>query len=221
MFSLVSGKHKTYGPGGHFCVPWEQLTHENIDMRIRHLPFDGLFPSKEGPKVSVTFSLQYKPLLNRLPTYISIDKTVLNEGMLSIISSHVCSFIANHSIGSEAIEIHNRAQKLKDYLSTNLKNKDSFVELYGIEIVEVPYVKIRYEERYRKVLTNKGVSEKVMEIATRLSSEEITVNQALNIAMVINGDIKKHITEWEGSGIELGYLALASFLKKLAKNLQQ
>jgi hypothetical protein len=176
-FNPFNGKYKAYGPGGHFCFPWEQVTRENIDMRIRHLPFDELFPSKDGPKVSVTFSLQYKPLLNRLSTYISVDETVLNDGMLSIIKSHVSSFTGNHFIGSEAIEINNSSQKLKDYLSTNLKNKESFEELYGIEIVEVPYVKIRYEESYQKVRTNMVVAIKLTEIANRLSSREITFTQ--------------------------------------------
>jgi hypothetical protein len=63
--------------------------------------------------------------------------------MLSIIKSHISSFTANHFIGSEAIEINDSSQKLKDYLSTNFK--DSFKKLYGIEIDKVLLVEIRYE----------------------------------------------------------------------------
>lgn len=207
LFSGGGRRYCCYPTGIHFRFPWEQVKERNyIDLQIITDSRGESYPSKApeaerggGPMMLAKWSFQYRPLMERLDRYIAVDETTIKKGLIDVGSSFLSTKIA--SMGPD------EAKASQPQIESDLRSQFEGMipppeDLYGIQILRVALADLDYEERYQRSLTSKQVAERLKEIAAgiRRGHPEISEKDALNAAMIINGDIKKSIQEidWEG-----------------------
>ncbi|MDO8676450.1 MAG: SPFH domain-containing protein [Candidatus Azambacteria bacterium] len=213
-----------YGPGLHFRYPWEQVKEGNyINLRLVTQERNETYPSGDGPAILIRWSFQYKPRLEALPTYIAVDETTINEGLINIGSSYLSAKIASldaEETRKKRPEIE--AELLKKYepiLNRQPNEPLSVEELYGIDLIKVSLADVDYEKTYQQARTTNIVAKRIKQTAKDLQTKEdgtpntVSDKDALNTALIINGDIEKNVQEVEGEGLQ----ALSGIIMASAK----
>lgn len=211
--NFFNGQLTIYGTGMHFRFPWEQVREGNfINLRLVTERKVETYPAKDGPAMHVEWSYQYRPLIERLDVYISVDATTINQGLKDVGSSLLAIDIARQK--SEDCKRNHATieQKLVLAFENMVPRPD---ELYGIDLVRVSLVDVDYEPVVQKVRASELVTAKLRKIAADIRKEhsEISQKDAMNAAMIVNGNISKTVTEVEGEGGE----ALAALLIAMSK----
>ncbi len=209
--SYFGGELQTYGTGLHFRFPWEQVRVGNyINLRLVTVTKEGTYPSKDGPLMLVKWSYQYEPISQRLDRYISADDSTIKDGL-----GEVGGSILSVQIG--AMEADN-CKKNQHEIETALKKKFEETtpppgELYGIKLVRVSLSDVDYEPTVQKVRATQKIAKALQGIAKDITDQhkDISGKDAMNTAMVINGDVKKTVTEVEGrAGEAIAALIMAA-----------
>lgn len=207
--NLLTGKLATYGTGLNVRYPWEQAKMGNyLNLRIETVERIESYPSKNGPLMMVKWAYQFKALRNRLDSYIGADDSTIKEGLDNIGSSNLQTSINKR----DAEDCKKEKEEIEEELVSEFA-KIKPEDLYGIELIKISLADIDYEEKYQRVRVTEAIAEKLKGIAKKLRTGDISEKDALNAAMIINGDIKKTVTEVEGKGGE----ALAALLMAMAQ----
>lgn len=217
LSGIGGGRYYCYPTGMHFRFPWEQVKVGNyINLRLITDSKKETYPARDGPLMLTEWSFQYRPLWQKLDRYIAVDETTINRGLVDVGSSVLSANIAS----MEADDCKTYQHRIETDLRAQFERMSpSPEELYGIEMVRVALADLDYEEKYQKARASERVSQKLKDIATQLMEEaklkgkEISFKEALNAAMIINGDVTKAIQEVEGQGGE----ALAALLMAMSK----
>lgn len=213
--NLFTGELRPYGTGLHFRYPWEQVKIGNyINLRLitQNRP-DETYPSKDGPMMIVKWSFQYQANIYLLPKFIAVDETTINKGLGDVGSSFLSSQIKMRDALDCKKEQETIEESLKEKFEEALLKGETPEELYGIDLVVVSLADLDYEEKFQRVRASELVAMRLKEIAKKLQTGDITETDALNNAMIINGDIKKHVQEVAGKGGE----ALAALLMAMSR----
>jgi len=205
-----------YLPGWNFKFPWEESEiGQFLSLRVVTQVFQEDFPAEDGVLVQFRGSFQYMPLPRLLPLHIQVDDTTIKQGLVDIITSYLSAKV--HSQNSRdargAVETHSQGI---DALFQDVRRDatESFETKYGIDLILSKLADAGYEPTYQKALTSKQVAQRLQEIAERLKEERgLEEKDAMNAAMIINGDVTKEIVEVEGNAGE----ALAGLLLKLGQ----
>lgn len=207
----IGGKtYYCYPTGIHFRFPWEQVKIGNyINLRLITDSKKETYPAMDGPLMQTEWSFQYRPLVDRLDHYIAVDETTINKGLVDVGSSVLSAKIAS----MKADDCKTSQRQIEADLRTQFEGMTpSPEELYGIEMVRVALSDLDYSEKYQRARESERIAAKLREIADKLKRGNIGEKDALNAAMIINGDIKKSVQEVEGQGGE----ALAALLMAMA-----
>jgi predicted nucleic acid-binding Zn-ribbon protein len=88
--NLYDGYMETYEPGVHFKYPWEQVENDHyISMRLVNEHFVKSFPTNDGPKVNLGWTLQYYATIAGLPKYIAVDESKIKGGFEAVGNSYL------------------------------------------------------------------------------------------------------------------------------------
>jgi hypothetical protein len=212
-----SGDLHTYDTGVHFRYPWEQVKVGNyLNLRLTTEEVEETYPSSDGPIMEAKWSFQYKPDINYLATYITVDDSTIREGLREVGSAFLSEEIAK--IPSE--ECKKEQHKLGEDLRKRFMGEEteggkadltmSALTLYGVKIVRASIADLDFERTVQAVRATQVVSKKLLAIAADIKDQrkDISDKDSLNAAMIMNKDISKSVTEVEGEGGE----ALAALL---------
>lgn len=212
--TLRDGRFEVYRPGLHFRFPWEQAKTGNyINLRTITRQKEENYPTADGPKMHVKWSYQYRPDYKKLDKYLSVEEDTIEKGV-----SDIGSGVLSSEIGlMGALDV----KKLQKGLGKKMRGIFKEIKLmegerleafYGIELINVALADVDFDERFQRIRTSEQIANQLEEIAKRLKTGEISDKDALNAAMIINGDIKKNVQEVEGQGGQ----ALAALLMAMA-----
>ncbi len=216
--NLKNSELRAYGTGVHFRYPWEQVKKGNfINMRLITKTVEEDYPTANGPVLKVKWSFQYRPTLEGLVRYIAVDESTINDGFVHIGSSFFGSQLINRSAEENKANVKELEEKLQasfedDRFIDDRELARNIEDLYGVNLIEVSLAIVDYEDNYQKVKTSEAVAEKIKDIASNLKEGDISYKDAKNLALIINGDVKKHVQEVEGEGGK----ALAGLLMAMA-----
>ena len=229
--NYFGGSLKEYGTGLSFKFPWEQVKDGNyIDLRLKTVQVIQDYPSSDGPLIKIEWSYQFRPKKGLLASYIGIGISTIEEGLTDVGSSFLSSDIGvrlaiNVKKDQKDIELNlqkafEEAEIVDDGLKVKLEN------LYAIDLIRVSLADVDYEQRYQKARASEQVAARLQEIAQIIKAgktvdgnvvaaamPDISDKDAMNIALIINGDVQKNIQEVEGKGGE----ALAALLMAMAR----
>lgn len=213
LLAAIGGKtYYCYPTGMHFRFPWEQVKVGNF-INIRTVTPDLIvesYPAKDGPAMLTKWSFQYIALVLYLDRYIAVDETTINRGIIEVGSGFLSAEIAR----TDAENVKTNQDQMGRDLQGEFERMDPPPEQrYGIKILVVALADIDFEPQYQRVRTSERVATKLREIADGLKRGNITEKDALNAAMVVNGDVAKRIQEVEGQGGE----ALAALLMAMSR----
>jgi uncharacterized protein YnzC (UPF0291/DUF896 family) len=210
---LKDGEMRPYGTGLHFRYPWEQIKEGNyINLRIvTSEKIKQTYPSLDGIVMLAEWTFQYIARLRLLGKYIAVDETTINKGLTDVGSGLLSSMIANR----KAEDCKKDQEKLRkdfvgDFEKTIIKENTMDTKLedhYGVDITTVSLADLDYEKKFQNVKTSEQVANKIKDIAKNLQrtgeskEERIKYKDALNSALIINGDISKSVQEVEGEGL--------------------
>jgi hypothetical protein len=111
----LSGYIESYGTGIHFKYPWEQVEDDHyISIRLVAENYGEDFPAHDGPKVVLKWTIQYRPTIEKLFMYISVDETKIREGFEAIGNSYLSDRIAIES----AVRAREKVVQLQDGMKT-------------------------------------------------------------------------------------------------------
>lgn len=222
---LKNGGLRPYGTGLHLRYPWEQVKEGNyINLRlVTSEKITQTYPSLDGIVMMTEWTFQYIAKLRLLAKYIAVDETTINKGLTDVGSGLLSSMIAQRN--AEELKKDQETLKkdfIKDFENTIVKEAGLDAKLedhYGIDITTVSLADIDYEKKFQNVKTSERVADKIKAIAKNLQKtgegeeEKIKYKDALNSALIINGDITKKVQEVEGEGL----VALAGLIMAAAE----
>lgn len=228
--NYFGGALKEYGTGLSFKFPWEQVKDENyIDLRIKTVQVIQDYPSSDGPLIKIEWSYQFRPKKGLLGSYIGIS--TIEKGLTDVGSSFLSSEIGVRlaiNVKQDQKDIELKLQKAFEEAEVDVDDslKVKLENLYAIDLVRVSLANIDYEERYQKARASEQVAARLQNIAQKIKAGEtidgsvvaaampdISDKDAMNIALIINGNVQKNIQEVEGKGGE----ALAALLIAMAR----
>ena len=223
---------RPYPTGMHFKYPWEQVEPDNyINLRLITASVVEDYPSLDGPKIKTKWSFQYRARWWQLPTYIAVDQTTITSGLHDVGSGSLSAKIAR----TKAIECKTTQADIEKELQKKFEEKiggsdpsaegdektdekeKTLEDLYGIDVVRVALADIDFDDKFQQVRTTEKVSDTLQEIAKKIQAgakdDSISSKEALNVALIVNGDITKSVQEVEGQGGE----ALAALLMAMSR----
>lgn len=104
LYTFIGGSGEanvTYGPGTHAAYPWEARDPKgNLSLDIITLPFEDEVPGKET-RLKVKGSMQFRVDIERAASFIGIDQSTIQGGIVDLIKSHISSMLATMT-GDEA-----------------------------------------------------------------------------------------------------------------------
>ena len=199
------GVLRSYGTGLKFIYPWEQAKRENyINLRLLPLSNKFTFVSKDGVKVTYTYTIQYRGRMRLLGIFIRVDKDeiddALNAIVRNVISNGVLSKIADELRTGDAVT------KLQEDLENALgQRQDGHVieYRYGIDIEVVSLSEPTFDEDYTEATTTAAIADKVTKAGKRLKDDlEVTGQSALDATMMLNKEnVKKDIMGFEAADL--------------------
>ena len=230
--NYFGGALKEYETGLNFKFPWEQVKDGNyIDLRIKTVTVSEDYTSSDGPLIKIKWSYQFRPKKEQLSTYIGVGVSTIEKGLTDVGSSFLSADIGKRlaiTVKREQAKIESKLQKA--FENTEVKMDDGsklkLEDLYGIELIRVSLADVDYEERYQKARASEQVAARLQNIAKKIKAGEalkgstiveampdISDKDAMNIALIINGNVQKNVQEVEGKGGE----ALAALLMAMAR----
>jgi len=195
----------TYGPGMHAAYPWEERDPKgNLSLDIITLPFEDEVPGKDT-RLKVKGSMQFRVDIKHAPSFIGIDQSTIQGGIVDLIKSTISSKLATMGaddakaaitqINTDLMAKFGFAPPKNDDTdaSPDLPGKDSRIsdleKQYSIEVVAVTIAEIDLPEKVqasRDALDQaeqvfKGVA-KLMgltpdELRAKMASKEITLDK--------------------------------------------
>lgn len=199
--NVFTGVLQHYEQGMSFRFPWEQVKERNyIDLRvIQSGELTETCPSFDGPAMLVRWSFRYCPVPKLLEKYIAVSKDTINKGLEDIGSSFLSAKIAQ----MDALE----AKKQQPAIQTDLRaafDAAPIVHQFGIEIIDVALADVDYEQRFQQARATEQISVRLRDVATKIvieaadKGEKITIEEAMNMALIMNKDVTKDIQEAKG-----------------------
>ncbi len=227
--NFFNGKLRNYSPGIHFRYPWDQVKENNyINLRLETEKVGGDagedYPSKDGPLITTKWSFQYRVRWKQMDRYIKVGEATTKLALSQIGSS----FLSTKIGGTAAEDVKTTQESIEKGLQEKFESKkdangnpgpnaitirdeetgkDKVLEdYYGIDLVRVSLADVDYEKDYQKVRNTKRVATEIKNIAHDLKKgtnplPDITDKDAANIALILNGNVTKTVTEAEGEGV--------------------
>lgn len=213
--NIFTGELRPYPTGLHVVYPWEEISDSNfINMRARSQEIPETYPSLDGPMMLARWSFQYRPILELLPLYIKIGDEDIKKGMRDIGSSALSIKIANTPSDECKSEQKNMEEEIRNAISAHKPTPEA---LYGIELTKVALADLDYEASVQKARATADITRRINQIADAIMKDtvdgSITRKEAMDRAMVINGNVTKQIFQLEGVGPALDTL-LKSFKER-------
>ncbi|MDP6388039.1 MAG: hypothetical protein QGG63_02085 [Candidatus Pacebacteria bacterium] len=88
--NLYDSHMETYETGVHFKYPWEQVEDDHyISMRMVKEHYNSSFPTNDGPKVLLGWTLQYYATIKDLPLNIAVDESTIKDGFGAVGNSYL------------------------------------------------------------------------------------------------------------------------------------
>jgi len=197
---VFTGALRPYGTGFHLRYPWEQVKAGNyINLRIITEPIEESYPAQDGPSMLTKWSFQYRPRLDMLARYISVDDRTIKEGLKDVGSSILSANIAQ----VPAADCKKNQQQVEEELKKEFQDlHPTPAELYGIDLIRVSLADVDYEPTVQAVRASEQVAARLRAIAAAIRTENPAISQkdAMNLALIIHGNIKKDVVEVEGEG---------------------
>lgn len=232
--NLFSGEMNTYGAGLNFILPWEQVKEGNY-INLRVMKTDDkteTFPSKDGPVIIATWSLQYASSVEQLTAYIAVDEETINRGLGEVASGFLALKIRDTN--SEDAREKTKKQELETDLLQHFQQTATvpveqpngeiknipLEKFYGISIKLVAIADVDFEADYQKARSTDRVMKKFKETADGIKGEDgsITSKDALDSVLMVAGKgVAKTITQ-ETKVFDVTP-AVASALKVVAETL--
>ncbi len=215
--NLLTGTLRPYGTGMHFRFPWEQVKVGNyINLRtITPNQRKESYPSADGPAMIVKWSFQYIPRLELLPRFIAVDQSTIDNGLGDVGSSFLSAEIARRN----AIDCKTNQAQLEAGLQSAFEGQfnrgvigETVEHFYGIDIVRISLADVDYDEKFQRARTSEQVAKRLRDIATAIITEhpDIKPKDAMNTALIINGDVSKNVQEVEGDPLAGLFMAGAN-----------
>lgn len=213
-----------YPTGLNFKYWWEQAANSNqINLRNITHTFEVTVPAKDGIPITFKGSYQYRPYLGLLPRFIAVDESTIDQGVRDIIKSKLAQEIVNVTAEVARSEIA-RLQNTVSMVFEEGPSKDRRAVLkyeleymYGIEILVVALAEPGFDNRFQQTLVSVERAQRIQATADRFQKghdgkqRDITDSDALDAALVIDGNATKTIVTAGGSGAQ----GAASFLAAL------
>lgn len=200
--NVFTGVLQHYEQGMSFRFPWEQVKERNyIDLRvIQSGELTETCPSFDGPAMLVRWSFRYCPVPKQLPQYIAVSKETINKGLEDIGSSFLSAKIAK----MEAMEAKADQAIIQTELRDAFDAASSIVHKFGIKIIDIALADVDYEQRFQQARATEQISVRLRDVATKIvieaaaKGEKITMEEAMNMALIMNKDVTKDIQEAKG-----------------------
>lgn len=206
--NLLTGELREYQTGLWFRFPWEQAKAGNyINLRLLPLDREENYPAKDGPLMHAKWQAPFRVVDAK--KFIGVGREGLERILANAASGVLSAYIAKHDSDKskqEQAEVENALQEKFAHLKLE--------EMCGVEIPVVSLADLDYEDPVQKVLATAYVARKIKKIAEDLrENKKISEKDALNAAMIMHGNVSKHINEVEGEGGN----ALAALLMGMAQ----
>lgn len=195
--NLLTGELVGYKTGLHFRYPWEQVKVGNyINLRLHPLDREESYPAKDGSMMHAKWQLQY--MVVSAVVYITVGKEAIEKILAGVGSSKLSAMIARRD--SEECKLEQ--SKIEEELEGAFDELEDRERLYGIKIPVVALSDLDYEVAVQKVRATQEVARRIKAIAADLRATNPTISEkdAMNAAMILHGDVTKHVNEVEGEG---------------------
>lgn len=105
-----------YGPGGHFCFPWELRAESgNITLDTLTLSYDEEVPTATST-VTVHGSLQFKFLLTKIQRVVELDVSTIERGFLDMVHEFLSEFFSEMQGEDAKNHVKEVRERLEEYL---------------------------------------------------------------------------------------------------------
>jgi hypothetical protein len=209
--NLWSGELREYKTGLWCRYPWEQAKKGNyINTRLIPVDREEDYPARDGPKMHAKWQFWYR-VVDAIK-FVRIGREAAEKALTATGSSILSAYTAKH----DAEDAKENQASAETALQEKFSNMDPPpLESLGVEIPEVLLADLDYEPIVQKVRATQFVANKLKEIGQdlRAEQEDIKPKDSLNAAMIIHGDVTKHVNEVEGEGGN----ALAALLMAMAQ----
>ncbi|MFH1192947.1 MAG: SPFH domain-containing protein [Candidatus Jorgensenbacteria bacterium] len=224
--NLITGELKAFPSGIQFKYPWERALEENyFSLKLVTQEFKETYAAEDGPMMLVRASYQYRPDINRLDTYIAVDKETIKDGFSDVVSSVLSGLIGKRdaqAARTEVKEIEQEVIKLIDGTKTvvhgNEKTlKDKLETQYGVNFQIFSIPDIDFSEDYQAARSGVARAEKLAAAAVAVQGKDgtMTRKEAMNFVLVEQQKAAKNIFEIEGTA---GGMVTAGIAKLLSSS---
>lgn len=218
-----------YGPGTHASLPWEQRNARgNFWLGVITKVFTLTIPTQTSA-VTVKGRVFYHASLRFITRAIGVDKEVVEEGLVSYISSHLTSKLGAKKAESVIKEAAQTSTELNgEFRDSPVGNPEEFEKKYGYSAASIVIDQISYSADVQKALDAVSEAEKLNDIAAKLlgiSKEQMAtllekrvltmkqVKEVVDRALVASGNATMQLNVIEGDMAN----AVANFLTQQDK----
>jgi len=159
----------TYGPGFHFCFPWEQRSGgNNVDLREAAENFAVQVQGTTGT-IHVKYSVRLRPDINRLPEFLAGAASVASD-LGGVISAVIVEQLATKGVKGAVAELPPLNAMLEDEFKhgkSQGEKASDFEKRFGVIIGDVTVGEILPSKEVQKALDGASESAALDEVVAR------------------------------------------------------
>lgn len=204
---VFRGVMHAYGSGWKIKYLWEQANDENyINMRLLPTSDSHALVTKDGVKVTFTYTVQYRARLRLLPIYIRVDKEDIDGALDAIVRSA----ISLKAMGRTADELRSdeKVEEMNQALREELGQDGYGHEIefrYGIDIEVVSISEPTFGEDYVESTTAQVITAKFDAAARKLRESDglgLSGQAAMDVVLLANKEkIERKVIAIEASDL--------------------